>query len=93
LVGLYTTPESTEEIRWRIVYVFGNRELPESLPLLVEALQDPSWLIHNEAAVGLSRMKEEKVIPELDALLKSGDARLVKDVKWVEDKIKANSRK
>jgi len=32
------------------VFVLGHREVPESIPLLVEALKDPDWLIYNEAA-------------------------------------------
>ena len=83
LLGLYNQPATPEEVKWRVVYIFGHRELPESLPLLVEALKDPSWLIYNEAAVGLSRMEGEEVMQEIKQLTKSDDPRVVKDAKWV----------
>lgn len=88
LISLYEQPETTEEVRWRITYIFGNRDLQESLPLLVDALQEPSWLISNEAAVGLSRMEGEEVTQKIGELIKSDDPRVVKDAKWVIVKIK-----
>jgi HEAT repeat protein len=90
LIALFRDPETAEEVKWRITIIFGNRELNESIPFLVNALQDPSWLIHNEAAVGLCRMEGERVISEMKVLTKSNDPRVVKDVKWVIDKIKDN---
>lgn len=90
LVNLYKLSGTPEEVRWRITYIFGNRELSESLPLLVDALQDPSWLISNEATVGLSRMASEMVLPEIEDLLKNDDPRVVKDAKWVKKQLKVN---
>jgi len=88
LVDLYRQPGTEEEVRWRITFVFGNRELPGSLPLLTEALRDPSWLVYNEASVGLSRMAGEKVLEKMEDLLNDNNPRVVKDAKWVVGKIK-----
>ncbi len=88
LVDLYKQPGTPEEIRWRIVYVLGHRELPESLPLLVAALHDPSWLVYNEAAVGLSRMQPEKVISKMKELLNDSNPQVVKNAEWVIGKIR-----
>jgi len=83
LVDLYNHSETVEEVRWRIVYIMGNRELPESLPLLVNALRDPSWLNYNEAAVGLSRMPADQVIPAMKELLNDSNPLVVKNADWV----------
>ena len=43
------------------------------LDLHLEALSDPGWLVHNEAALALSRMPQDLVLPELRYLEQSGD--------------------
>ena len=62
-------------------------EKPESLPLLVEALRDPDWLVYNEAAVGLSRLPSEKIIPRMKELLKDPGSRVRSNAQWVIKKI------
>lgn len=89
LVDLYKQPGTPEEVCWRIVFVLGHREVPESLPLLVEALRDPDWLVYNEAAVGLSRLPSEKVIPRMKELLKDPGYQVRSNAQWV---IKKNER-
>ena len=83
LVDLYKQPGTLEETRWRIVFILGHREVPESLPLLVEALRDPGWLIYNEAAVGLSRMPSEKVNTVMKELLKDPGSQIRSNARWV----------
>jgi len=83
LVALYNHSETPEEVRWRIVFIMGNRELPESLPLLVNALRDPSWLTYNEAVVGLSRMPADQVLPTMKELLNDSNPLVVKNARWV----------
>ena len=70
------------------VFILGHREVPESFPLLVEALKDPDWLIYNEAAVGLSRMPSEMVNPVMKELLKDPGSRIRSNAKWVIEKLK-----
>jgi len=93
LVALYNHSETPEEVRWRIVFIMGNRELPESLPLLVNALRDPSWLTYNEAVVGLSRMPEEQVLPTMKELLNDSNPLVVKNARWVIGRMKVKSKK
>ncbi len=88
LVNLYDNAETPEEVRWRIVYIMGNREMPESLPLLTDALRDPSWLVYNEAAVQLSHMTEEQVMPAMEDLLNDSNPLVVKNARWVIRRIK-----
>ncbi len=88
LVNLYDHTETPEEVRWRIVYIMGNRELPESLPLLTDALRDPSWLVYNEATVQLSRMPEEQVLPVMEELLNNSNPLVVKNAEWVIQRMK-----
>jgi hypothetical protein len=88
LVDLYKQPGTPEETRWRIVFVLGHRKVPESIPLLVEALKDPGWLIYNEAAVGLSRMPPEKVIPGMKELLEYPGSQVRSNARWVIGKLK-----
>jgi len=82
-----------EEVRWRIVCIMGNRELPESLPLLVNALRDPSWLVYNEAAVGLSRMPADQVQQAMKELLNDSNPLVVKNARWVIGRVKVKSKK
>ena len=91
LIDLYKLPGTSEETRWRIVFILGHREVPESFPLLVEALRDPDWLIYNEAAVGLSRMPPEKVYPVMKKLLKDPVSRIRSNARWVIKKLKYQS--
>ena len=51
LVDLYKQPGTSEETRWRIVFVMGHREVPESLPLLVEALFPCKTLLSIETTI------------------------------------------
>lgn len=83
LVNLYKQSGTLEETRWRIVFVLGHRIRPESIPLLVEALKDPEWLIYNEAAVGLSRIASEKVIPRMKELLDDPGSQVRSNALWV----------
>jgi len=88
LIETYNEPGLGEEVRWRIVFVFGHRHEPESISLLTEALQDESWLVHTEAAVGLSRFEEDAVIPQIDIL--RGDRRkfIRNNAEWVLNKFR-----
>ena len=83
LVDLFKQPGTPEETRWRIVFVLGHREVPESLPLLIEALRDPGWLVYNEAAVGLSLLPSEKVNPRMKELLEDPDPKVRSNAQWV----------
>jgi len=66
----------------------GHRDVPESLPLLVEALRDPGWLVYNEAAVGLSRLPSEKVNPRMKELLADPDFQVRSNARLVIKKLK-----
>ena len=90
LIDLYQGAETPEEIRWRIVFIMGNRLFPESMPLLLHALRDPSWLVYNEAAVQLSRMPEEQVIPTMRELQNDSNPLVVKNARWVIRRMKDN---
>ena len=88
LLSAYNQLEVTEETQWRIIYVFGHRQEAESVPVLVEALQNESWLVHNEAVVGLSRFKPEQVLDQMKAFKKDSRPFVRKNAKWVIDKLK-----
>jgi len=88
LVDLYKQSGTPEETRWRIVFIMGHRDVPESLPLLVEALRDPGWLVYNEAAVGLSRLPSEKVNPRMKELLADPDFQVRSNARLVIKKLK-----
>lgn len=89
LMTLYRMPDLCEEVRWRIVFILGHRNEPESVPLLLEAFQDKSWLVHTEAAVSLCRFNPEKVIPEMKALKKDSREYVRKNSQWVIDRMKS----
>lgn len=83
LISVYNKPETSDEVQWRITYVFGKRKEENSLPFLFEALQNESWLVHNEAAVALSRYKPEQVSAELKKLVKNERSFASKNSKWI----------
>lgn len=83
VLALFNNDTICDEVRWRVVYIFGYREEPESLPLLLKAFKDDSWLVHTEAAVALSRRDAKEIIPEMETL-KNHDKYFVRDnSRWV----------
>lgn len=74
LLEVYKESEANEEVQWRVVFVFGHRQEAESIPFLVKALQNKSWLVHTEAAVGLCRFEQTEVLKEMKTL--RNDSRL-----------------
>ena len=88
VISVYNAPGTGEKVKWRIVYIFSHRHEPESLSLLVKALQDESWLVHTEAAVGLCSFDPGQVIPEMKAL--KNDARIYvrNNTRWVINRMK-----
>ena len=83
LISVYNEHDTGDEVKWRIVCIFGHRDEPESIPLLVEALQDESWLVHTEAAVGLCRFEPEQVITEMKKLKNDSRNYVRNNSRWV----------
>jgi hypothetical protein len=88
LITLFNESDIREEIKWRIIFIFGHRNEPESVPILVKALQHKSWLIHTEAAVGLCRFSPEQVIPEMKELKNDPETYIRNNSRWVIDQMK-----
>jgi len=83
IIRLYHRAGTPELVRWRIIHVLGHRPEKNYLNLHLEALSDPGWLVHNEAALALSRMPPELVLPELRYLEQSDEMDLVRRAGWV----------
>lgn len=88
LLDAYNDPRLSEEEQWRIVYIFGHRDEPESIPLLTEALQNESWLVYTEAAVGLCRFDPEYVISEMKKLRNDPEKHIRNNSRWVMKRIR-----
>lgn len=83
LLSVYDKYGINEEVQWRIIHVFGHRTEPETIKYLVEALQNTSWLVYNEAAVGLTRFDRDLVINEMETLKKDNRKFVRNNAKWV----------
>jgi HEAT repeat protein len=83
LIRLYYRSSTPEMVRWRIIHVMGRRHRQNHLSLFMDALSDPGWLVHNEAALVLSRSDAEKVIADLRFLEQSGVPELAERAGWV----------
>ena len=83
IIRIYHRAGTPELVRWRIIHVLGHRQEKNYLNLHLEALSDPDWLVHNEAALALSRLPKDLVLPELSYLEQSDDLELVRRVGWV----------
>lgn len=83
IIRLYHRADTPEIVRWRIIHILGQSPEMNYLNLHLEALSDPGWLVHNEAALALTRMPPDRVLPELRYLEQSGDADLVRRAAWV----------
>lgn len=83
IIRLFHKAGTPELVRWRIIHVLGHRQEHNYLDLHLEALSDPGWLVHNEAALALSRLPHDLVLPELRYLEQSGDRELVSRAEWV----------
>lgn len=57
MLTLFHDSNTSKEIRWRIVYIFSHRSLPESESLLREALEDTSWLVRMEAKLARKKTR------------------------------------
>ncbi len=88
LISLYKQLNVSEETQWRIIYIFGQRKESESIPFLLEAFQNESWLVHTEAAVGLSRYEVEKVQEEVKVLRNDSRPFVRNNAQWVIQRIK-----
>lgn len=88
LFAIYNDPESCEEVKWRIVYVWGHRQEDQSIPFLIKALQDESWLVHTEAAIGLSQLNPMMVIPGLNGLQDDQPLYIQNNVRWILNQFK-----
>lgn len=71
--------------------MLGQRPENNYVYLHLEALSDPGWLVHNEAALALSRMPPDLVLPELSYHEQSGDMELVSRVVWVKSQLETAS--
>jgi len=83
IIRLFHKAGTSELVRWRIIHVLSQRHETNYLNLHLEALSDPGWLIHNEAALALSSLPRDLVLPELRYMEQSGDLELVGRVEWV----------
>ncbi|WP_297088831.1 HEAT repeat domain-containing protein [uncultured Draconibacterium sp.] len=88
LINVYSQAENNEKIQWRIVYILGQRKEPDLLPFLLEALKNKSWLVHNEAAVAISRYESGLVLPMLQELKKDSLDFVRQNAKWLMSNIK-----
>ncbi len=92
IIRLYHRSGTPEIVRWRILNVLGQRPEQNYLNLHLEALSDPGWLVHNEAALTLSRMPPDQVLPELRYLEQSDEKELVHRAGWVINQFREESR-
>jgi SAM-dependent methyltransferase len=83
MIRLYNRNDTPELVRWRITYILGHRPEKDHMYQLLAALEDPGWLVHNEAALALSRMKSNLMLPELRYLEQSGSPELAERAAWV----------
>ena len=91
LIRLYRRNQTSEIVKWRIINVLVQRPEDDYLFLLLEALSDPGWLDHNEAALALSRLPPEQVLPELKYLEQSDDKEIIRRVSWVINQLEKDS--
>lgn len=83
VIRLYRRSDTPETVRWRTIYVLGHRPENDYADILLEALTDPGWLVHNEAALALARMPAEQVLPDLRVMAQQGDSDLISRAEWV----------
>jgi len=88
LLSVYNNPVADEEVQWRITFVVGHRKEVESIPFLVQALQNESWLVNTEAAVGLCSFEKERVLKEMKALKNDSRPFVRNNVIWVLKQLK-----
>lgn len=88
LISVYNQKGVSEETKWRIIYVFGHRNEVEFIPVLVEALQNESWLVHNEAAVGLCRFNPKHAMDHIKALKNDSRPFVRNNARWLMAKMK-----
>jgi HEAT repeat protein len=74
--------------RWRMVWVLSKIKSPTALSTLSEGLKDEDWRVRNEAALALSKMDSNRVIPVLKKLERHSPDYTREEINWVLKNIK-----
>ncbi|WP_297085615.1 HEAT repeat domain-containing protein [uncultured Draconibacterium sp.] len=90
LMAAFYATETNEEVKWRIVYVFGERKNIAYIPFLCQALKHNSWLVRTEAAVGLLHFEKDLVIDEINSLQTDSLPGVRENANWVLSRLKAS---
>ncbi|MDX1285656.1 MAG: HEAT repeat domain-containing protein, partial [Draconibacterium sp.] len=83
LLSVYHKSGVNEEVQWRIVYIIGHRKDRKSVPFVAKALQNESWLVHNEAAVALCRFDKPEVLKAMFDLKNDTIPFVQNNMNWV----------
>lgn len=71
-----TRPGEDEEVRSTCAEALGASDEPDALPLLRDALRDPSVLVRYDAALALGRLGDARALDGLRELVEHDDAEL-----------------
>lgn len=81
LVKALATAE--QKMRWQIVWVLGRIGSTRAVDPLFAALKSSDWMERSEAAVSLSRMKDQAIDSRLRALAAGPDRSLAEEAAWI----------
>lgn len=88
LISVYHKSNQNEEVQWRITYILGHRRESKSISFLIDALQNESWLVNNEAAVGLCRFNPEQVLGKMKMLKNDSRPFVKNNASWIIKQLK-----
>lgn len=76
LAAALTRPGEDDDVRSSCAEALGTSEEPEALPLLLDALRDPSALVRYDAALALGQLGDTRALEPLRERLEHDDAEL-----------------
>ena len=75
--------------RWNVLHLIGKSGAKDNTGLFINALKDPDWMVRNEAAVALSRIKGSEHIGKLIKLLDNKNPDVREESAWILGELKA----
>lgn len=77
LIGLQYS--RNQQVRWEAIKILSDIHHPDSIPILVNALENSNTDVRWLAAEGLVELGEHSVLPLMEALEERGDSRVLRE--------------
>ena len=89
LVKILNDENSSKTAQWEAIRILGQKNPGKHTALFIEALKDDDWMIRNQAAVILARLKAPKTVDPLINLLNDENRHTREEAAWILGEMKS----